>query len=334
MHDEDARSRSICRSWPADPHLADSTLFYVLLCEFLRSGGARCCLGSTERFLAFADPTRRILVPGELFFDLCMRLYDAWSPQNVFKALANAFVEQWTPVSTIFATARDPVQITERLLAFERLAARSCLSEIAVASDNAVTIRRLLIRRDLARTDAISLAYWAYVVSAFKAAGCQGLRVEAPGRLLLTDQHVDPPALVSVRNSQSVRLSWDVRKSGTAAQKPRFRVLRHNRLISELVNFLERSIVAGHQSSLSEAATALRRSTRTLQRRLNEANVSFASLRLALQLLMASRSLAHLERDLFDIAISAGFTDASHMIHRFQQATGMTPREFNRRLMR
>ncbi len=316
-----------------DLYLADSTLFYVLLSEFLHAGGARSSLGSIERFLTFSDPTRRMSVPGELFFDLCFRLCDAWGPENVFKVLANAFVEQWTPVSAVFTTAWDPARIAKRLQAFERLAERSCLSEIVVASNNEVAIRRLLIRRDLASTVSISVAYWAYVVSAFRAAGCQGIRVETPGCLLLTDRHVDVAALTNVRHSQTVRLSWEARKTGPSRQTPRFRVARHNSLISNLVSLLERSIVAGRQMSLSEAAIAVHRSKRSLQRRLREANVSFVGLRFALQLLIASRSLADVERDLDDIAISAGFTDESHMIHRFQQATGMTPREFSRRLM-
>jgi len=330
MPAEIVRPESTCRP---DLYLADSTLFYVLLCEFLHSGGARCRLGSIERFLTFADPTRRISVPGELFFELSMRLCDAWGPENVFRALANAFVEQWTPVSTVFATAWDPARIAERLQAFERLAERSCLSQITVASDNVVAIRRLLIRRDLASTVSISVAYWAYVVSAFRAAGCQGIRVETPGCLLLTDRHVDLAALTSAPLSQTVRLSWEVRKAWPSRQTPRFRVARHDRLISDLVSLLERSIVAGRQMSLSEAAVAVHRSRRSLQRRLGEANVSFMGLRLALQLRIASHSLADVERELDDIAINAGFTDASHMIRRFQQATGMTPREFNRRLM-
>ncbi|MGQ0834025.1 MAG: helix-turn-helix domain-containing protein [Gammaproteobacteria bacterium] len=332
MFDEAARLQSTYRP---DLYLADSTLFYVLLCEFLHSDGARGRLGSIERYLAFADPTQRIAVPGELFVEMCMRLYDAWGPENVFRALSNAFVEQWTPVSTVFATAQDPARIAERLQAFERLAGRSCLSEIAVASDNAVAIRRLLIRRDLACTDFMSLAYWAYVVSAFRAAGCRGIRVETRSCLLLTDRHVNVADLTSVPDSQSARLSWEERNTNTqpSHQGPRFRVARHDRLVSDLVGLLQRSIAAGRQTSLSEAAVAVHRSRRSLQRRLREANVSFLGLRLALQLLIASRALADVERDLDDIAISADFTDAPHMIRRFLQATGMTPREFNRRLM-
>ena len=317
---------------PASGRRADSTLLYVLMSELRRSPATAHRGGTIERYLPFADPTQVMTVPGPVFSEVCMYIYDSWGPHRVCRILSDAWVEQWTPVSTLFATARDAAEVCRRLQSLERLFARTCVSEFNVLGDNCVAVRRVLLQ-DIALTAAHSIAYWSYILSAFKAAGCENVRLETPKRCAIDREQVNPEALNEITSEQYMRISWAGRKRKPSDFVPRLRVCEHPRLVSEVVGILENSLATGSRVGVREAADAVRQSTRTLQRRLREANVSLGQMRLALQLFKTTCSLAQSCSDLEQVASIAGFTDASHLIHRFQQATTMTPREFQRRLI-
>ena len=321
-----------CAPDPSSGYRVDSTLLYVLMSE-LRRGPATAHRSNTiERYFHFADPTQLMTVPGPVFSAVCAHLYDSWGPHRVCRILSDAWVEQWTPVSTLFATARDAAEVCRRLQSLERLFARTCVSEFNVLGDNCVAVRRVF-QQDIALTASHSVAYWSYILSAFKAAGCENIRLDTSQRCAIDRQHVNPEALNELTNEQYMRISWEGRKRKPAAFVPRLRVSDHAPLVSEVVMLLESSIARGSRIGVREAAHAVNQSTRTLQRRLLEANVSLSQMRLALQLFKTTCSLAQSRADLEQVASVAGFTDASHLIHRFQQATTMTPREFQRRLI-
>ena len=317
---------------PPSSYRVDSTLLYVLLSELRRGPVAARHIGAGERYLPFADPTQVLTVPGPLFSTLCMQVYDSWGPQRMCRVLTDAWVRQWTPVSALFATARDAVEVCRRLRSLERLFARTCVSEFSVLGDNSVSVRRVL-QRDIALTDSHSVAYWSYVVSAFKAAGCESIRLESPQRCVIHGEQVNPEALSDLSSEPCMRVSWEGRKRRPAEFVPRLRVPSHANLVSDVVALLDASLVTGNRVSLAQAANVFHQSTRTLQRRLQEANVSLGQTRLALQLFKTTCLLAESRTDLTHIASVTGFTDASHLIHRFQQATKMTPREFQRVLL-
>ena len=311
---------------------ADSTLVYALMGELQRGPAAARHIGTVERYLPFADPTRVLTVPGPVFSTLCMQLYDAWGPHRMCRVLSDAWVEQWTPVSALFATARDAAEVCRRLQSLERLFARTCVSQMNVVGDNSVTVRRVL-QRDIALTASHSVAYWSYVLSAFKAAGCENLRLDSPQRCAINGEQVNPEALNDLSGEPCMRISWEGRRRKPAEFVPRLRVPSHARLVSDVLMLLEASLVTGNRIGLPQAAEAVHQSTRTLQRRLQEANVSLGQMRLALQLFKTTCLLADSRTDLMHVASVTGFTDASHLIHRFQQATKMTPREFQRTLI-
>lgn len=313
-------------------HLADSTLFYVLLREYERAV-PRCNRQiAIDPYLTFADPTQRIAVPGQLFFELCRSLYDAWGPDHVFEALSNAFVDQWTPVSVVFSTAHDVSSIGRRLLAFEGLAGRSCVSEINCIDDRSVEVHCVPVR-DLARAPSLRLAYWSYIVSIFKAAGCQGIRLETRSSVLFAHDHLNVPMFACMAGTERARLTWELRRESATTRTPRIYVAANANLISDLADHIRTSLALCNQVRLRQVAQAVHRSERTLQRRLRESDTSFVRLRFALQLFAASRLLEGNEQDLAAIASAAGFSDAPHLVHRFQKATGLSPREFSRRLM-
>lgn len=320
---------------PPDPgsgYRVDSTLLYVLMSELQRSPPSARRIHAIESYLPFADPTQVLTVPGPVFSALCVQLYDAWGPQRFCRTLIDGWVEQWTPVSTLFATARDASQVARRLHSLERLFARTCVSEISVVGDNCVSVRRVLLQ-DIALTASHSIAYWSYLLSAFKAAGCENIRLDTSDRCAINGENLNPEALNALSSEQCMRISWDGRKRKPATFMPRLRVPSHAKLVSDVLVLLETSLAEGNRIGLPEAASAVCQSTRTLQRRLREANVSLSQMRLALQLYKTTCLLAESRTDLTQVASIAGFTDASHLIHRFQQATSMTPREFQRRLI-
>lgn len=313
-------------------HLADSTLFYVLLHEYERAV-PRCNRPiAIDPYETFADPTQRITVPGQLFFELCRSLYHRWGPDHVFRALSNAFVNQWTPISVVFNTAHDVSSIGRRLQAFEGLAGRSCVSEINCIDDRSVEVRCVPVR-DLARAPSQRLAYWSYIVSVYKAAGCQGIRLETHAFVLFAQDHLNVPMFVCMADSERARLSWERRQEPVASRTPRICVAANARLIADLADHIRTSMAFRNQVRLRQVARAVHRSERTLQRRLRESNISFVRLRLALQLFAASRLLNGNEQNLAAIASAVGFSDAPHLVHRFQKATGLSPREFSRRLL-
>jgi len=77
-------------------------------------------------------------------------------------------------------------------------------------------------------------------------------------------------------------------------------------------------------------ARSLGMSSRTLQRRLSAAGLTYASLVAQTRADMARRLLSRPTPRIGDVARAIGYSDAGHFTRAFQRWTGLTPREFRR----
>ena len=82
--------------------------------------------------------------------------------------------------------------------------------------------------------------------------------------------------------------------------------------------------------SLTDTATYLSISTRTLSRKLQQANTSFQTLLDHERLSRAKQLLLYTEMTVTEIAMHLGFTDASHFTKLFKQHLGKTPLVYRR----
>jgi len=314
-------------------HLADSTLLCAVLSALDQerdSTGSNVALPTQGKTV---DPARQISVSGGVFFEHCRSLYDQCGPERVFVSLHDALVDQWTPIGVVFGSADTPITTTKRLHAYERLALRSCISDITIIGDQSVMIRQVPVILEIAQTTCLSLAFWGVVTSAFRAAGCRGVRLDSQGVTLFANHSLNILAVDLLCSGEPVVLSWAEVKKPPASGCPRFRATCHRELIGSLVRLVYSAILDGQQVHLAEAAEQLGTSSRTLQRRLSDSNISLRSLQRSLQLFVATGLLADPDYSVTDIAMAARFADAPHLIRKFRAATGMTPRAFADRLM-
>lgn len=80
--------------------------------------------------------------------------------------------------------------------------------------------------------------------------------------------------------------------------------------------------------SLAEAAEIAGLSSRSLQRKLAQAGLSYSDLVDAARYENASRLLRETHLKVIDIALSSGYSDHAHFTRAFRRMTGLTPRRF------
>lgn len=97
-------------------------------------------------------------------------------------------------------------------------------------------------------------------------------------------------------------------------------------LVKEVTDLLMRDVA--RQWKAGELARAVGLSTRTLQRRLGEANLSFSRLVRLVRIFEAYRLLKPGGTPLTVIGFCAGFSDSAHFSRDFRASVGMTPSEF------
>jgi len=78
-------------------------------------------------------------------------------------------------------------------------------------------------------------------------------------------------------------------------------------------------------------ASAVRTSTRTLQRRLRRAGLTYAGVLQEVRCRVAEQMLTNPSRKIGDVARVLGYSDPSHFARAFQRWTGLTPTDFRRR---
>lgn len=81
-------------------------------------------------------------------------------------------------------------------------------------------------------------------------------------------------------------------------------------------------------TALADVAEIAGVSTRTLQRKLAHAGLSYSDLLDTVRYENASRLLRDTDCRIIDVAFSSGYTDPAHFSRAFRRMTGVTPREF------
>jgi AraC-like DNA-binding protein len=98
-----------------------------------------------------------------------------------------------------------------------------------------------------------------------------------------------------------------------------------------LVRSVQRWLDGHREGTVEEAAAALAVAPRTLQRRLTEANTSFAEEVRRARVRAAKRLLAETDLPITTIALEVGCSSPQHLSTLFKQYEGVTPSEFRRK---
>ncbi len=305
-------------------HSADSTLMHAVLCA-LQSGQYQ-----QGNPLESVDPTKRFLVAGSDFFSNCINLYNKAGPKNFFNIISNAFGTHGTPISVVFQKALSPIKTARRLETLERLAPRSCYSFARVIGDKCVEVSRVNLLEEQTSTNMHGFAFWGYVLSAYRASGRRGMRLEAGGKVLFANGEINVDALSTFSAETKGYLSWTEMRNPAL---PYVGGTEGRWLISKLSKFILDAFDAGQDVSVECAAAHLAMSKRTLQRRLTDQGVCIRQLKRTLRLYRATCGLAEKNTSLVDVVATCDFFDVPHFSKHFKVATGMSPRAFADRFL-
>jgi AraC-like DNA-binding protein len=97
------------------------------------------------------------------------------------------------------------------------------------------------------------------------------------------------------------------------------------------VRQIVRGLLGDGRPDIRVIADAFRVSARTLQRRLREADLTYAGVVAEARCDMARKMLDVPAPKIADVARALGYSDAAHFTRAFLRWTGLTPREYRRR---
>jgi AraC-like DNA-binding protein len=80
--------------------------------------------------------------------------------------------------------------------------------------------------------------------------------------------------------------------------------------------------------ALAEVAEMAGASTRSFQRKLAYAGLTYSDLLETIRFENASRQLRDTDSKIIEIALSSGYTDPAHFTRAFRRMSGVTPRQF------
>lgn len=109
---------------------------------------------------------------------------------------------------------------------------------------------------------------------------------------------------------------------------------RHEQGLSDLIETIEREVRKRLESppSLSQLASQLNLSERTLRRRIGEAGLSYHGIVDELRRTRALQLLGQRDNRLIDVACATGFSDVRNFRRAFKRWTGVTPRTAKQRI--
>ena len=102
---------------------------------------------------------------------------------------------------------------------------------------------------------------------------------------------------------------------------------RFGRVVAAVVT----TLLPERQPDVRAVAEVIQLSARTLQRRLSEEGLTFATVVARARFDAARRMLEDPSRRVVDVALEVGYSDQAHFTRAFVRWTGLSPREFRRR---
>jgi AraC-like DNA-binding protein len=199
-----------------------------------------------------------------------------------------------------------------------------------MVGDKCVEISRVNLLKEQTSTNTHGFAFWGYILSAYRASGRRGMRLEAGGKILFANGEINVDAMSAFSAETKGYLSWTETRNPTL---PYIGGTEGHWLISRLSNFILGAFDSGQDVSLKCAAAHLAMSKRTLQRRLTDQGVCIRQLKRTLRLYLATCGLADERASLVDVVATCNFFDVPHFSKDFKIATGMSPRAFSDRFL-
>lgn len=237
------------------------------------------------------------------------------------------------PTHRAIVGARDPVELVVRWQRLERYIHSRHRLRIAAQGEGRMEITHDGITAGMSPTLFESLVVFGVIAALMQAQGVGNLEIHtndlkvfpvAPRDALMTLPLIDP--------LRSWRLSWVAStKSLTSASKvnlaedlfigsdwPKWQRQLANRILERLID--------GH--TVSDAATYLKVSPRTLQRDLKQRGMSFSELVGDCRSRIAAMHLMESNIPLAEIGFLCGYSDQSHFTREFGKRVGITPEKY------
>lgn len=248
----------------------------------------------------------------------------------------------YDPIWYAAIRSANPALLFDKWRRFEVFAHSQNRLRISQISENVVSFQRYSADGNTPTTPE-NLLICGLIIALLEEIGCQGLRCQMllgngetvdvfKGHIFSVPE--DPDTLVT----EAWSIEWqtfspkiesvvlDVRLLEAVIPEPCDPTLK--RSIDAVVRCLMADVA--HQWKVGELARDAGLSTRSLQRRLNDANLSFSSLVRLARIHEASHLLKNSDTPITVVAFCAGFSDSAHFSRGFRASMGMSPSEYRR----
>ncbi len=286
------------------------------------------------------DALRRAHVPIKYKREILDTVWREAGPETLLSIGQGIRSAGYDPLWHAAVRSASPALFFDKWRRFEVFAHSQNRLRINHSTENAASFERYAVRCGTPTTPE-NLLICGLIIALLEACGCFGLRCEmalnngaaycirengrfaVPGDAdaLRTDTwsiewrrfSAKPESAVSELNPQDIELPWS---RGSAARKS----------IESVVRILLLDIA--HQWKVGDLARAAGLSTRSLQRKLSQAELSFSHLVRLVRIHEACRLLKNSDAPITTIGFCAGFSDSSHFSRDFRAGMGMTPSDY------
>ena len=225
-----------------------------------------------------------------------------------------------SPVLSVLANAARPDILIGKWMRLERYGHAVNRTEIRLDGENAITCRRYAERG--APTAAENALIAGFLFGLCRLAGAHDLTLEVDGKTCKEAALADAGPLVD--GGENFRIAWRGWKPSAAPPEPAGLAATGERLKALFSGDVARDW------SLAEAARALAKSERSLQRELSNEDITFSTTLRGARVSEAARLLREDVASLAEIGYCCGYADQPHFQRDFRRALNMSPGEYRR----
>ena len=270
--------------------------------------------------IAAPDPMREATVPATEKRNLLQHIHDRRGAGPLLP-IGRHLDGAASPVLDVLANAERPDILIDKWMRLERYGHATNRTDIRLDGDRAIDCRRYSAGAPPTVAENALIAGFLFGICGL--AGARGLSLEIDGQRFDAESLADAGPLTGA--SDTFRISWtdweppalsDTPETGSLATGERLKAL----LASD----------AARGWSLAEAARSMAKSTRSLQRELGAAGISFSSALRGVRTGEAARLIRAGKASLAEIGYCCGYADQPHFQRDFRRALNMSPGEYRR----
>jgi AraC-like DNA-binding protein len=290
--------------------------------------------------LGGVDAVRQAHIPAEFKRDLLQTVGRACGQEALLSIGQGINQVTYDPIWRNALRSENPAVLFDKWRRFEVFSHSKNRLEIGLTEGNKARFRRYSTD-DSIPTAPENLLMCGVIIGLLEGIGCRGLWCEMAARggrgLRIRDKHCfslpdDPASLVTGE--------WTIGWRGHAVPEgmqatdeallpldlPPIDDQSLAALVKKVTDLMLRDVA--RQWKAGDLASMLGLSSRTLQRRLSDAGLSFSQLVRLVRIFEACRLLKFGDTPITAIGFCAGFSDSSHFSRDFRASVGLTPSEF------